>query len=382
MDVLGMEFQTTKEISNKEGRLDSGIVFNPSLPLAEQVVDYYRSMILDGSMRLGDELPPTNKFEGVSHVTVLNAYRKLADQGYITLQRAKKTRVAKSFENQRYVILVPYKKQSALFEDALFTKCQQLAFYKERKPDVFYLGHGDDIRTLEEAKASIPDSLNTAISQGQIRAAFIHLSEHMPGVIDLLKEKNVPFVSLSPLQNAPYVYWNEFKIYEDAVRLLTSKGCRNIKICPWHWATPPAELKGLLREFPGLEWGGKVISKSSIPIEAGRNFAFDCLKSSKKKTDALIVADDIIGLGALIAIKEKGLRIPDDIRLLVTSHKSQILPAFSGCDIILTPFDALVTKAVSLIEAVISGEESVGTYEEINHLILSAEETKDINSLI
>ncbi len=377
-----MEIQTAKGISSKDGQVAPGLVFNPSLPLAEQVVDYYRSMILDGRLRFGDELPSAKQFEGVSHVTVLNAYRKLADQGYITLQKAKKTRVARSFENQRYVILVPYKKQSALFEDALFAKCQQLAFYKERKPDVFYLGHGDDIRTLEEAKASIPDSLNTAISQGQVRAALIHLSEHMPGVIELLKEKNVPFVSLSPLQNAPYVYWNEFKIYEDAVRLLTSKGCRNIKICPWHWATPPAELKGLLREFPGLEWGGKVIAKSSIPIEAGRNFAFDCLKPSKEKTDALIVADDIIGLGALIALKEKGLRIPEDIRLVITSYKSQILPAFSGCDVILTPFDALVTKAVSLIENVIGGEKSAGTYEEINHQVLSAEETKNISSLI
>ena len=169
-----MELQMANGISSKNGQSVPGLVFNPSLPLAGQVVDYYRSMILDGRLRFGDELPPAKQFEGVSHVTVLNAYRKLADEGYITLQRAKKTRVAKSFENQRYVILSFYSKIPMAFEDALLAKCQQLAFYNGRKPDVFYLGHGDEIRTLEEAKAAIPDYLNSAINQGRSgRLSFI-----------------------------------------------------------------------------------------------------------------------------------------------------------------------------------------------------------------
>jgi DNA-binding LacI/PurR family transcriptional regulator len=368
-----MELQMANGISSKNGQSVPGLVFNPSLPLAGQVVDYYRSMILDGRLRFGDELPPAKQFEGVSHVTVLNAYRKLADEGYITLQRAKKTRVAKSFENQRYVILSFYSKIPMAFEDALLAKCQQLAFYNGRKPDVFYLGHGDEIRTLEEAKAAIPDYLNSAINQGQIRAAFIHHACHIPGVIKLLQEKNIPYVALNPIKNVRHVWFDELKIYEDAVRFLAGKGCRNIKVCPWHWDNPPAELKGLFREFPGLEWGKeKCNPRHTSPIEEGRNFALECLNSSKKKTDALIVADDIAGLGALVALKEKGLRIPQDIRLLVTSHKSQILPVFSGCDLIITPFEDLVSKAVSLVEKVIRGEKPAGAFETAEHQIVEA----------
>ncbi len=368
-----MEFQTAKGRLGKDGYSVPGLVFNPSLPLAEQVVDYYRSMILDGRLRFGDELPPAKQFEGISHVTVLNAYQKLADEGYVTLQRAKRTRVAKSFENQRYVIISLYSKVPMAFEDALFAKCQQLAFYNDRRPEAFYLGHGDDIRTLAEAKAAIPDSLNAAINQGQVRGALIHHAYHIPGVIKLLQEKNVPLVALNPINNVRHVWFDELKIYEDAVRLLASKGCRNIKVCPWHWARPPAELSGLFREFPGLEWGGAASSSDhNSPICEGRNFALECLSSSGKKTDALIVADDIAGLGALVALKEKGLRIPEDIRLLVTSHKSQILPVFSGCDLIITPFDDLVTKAVSLVEKIISGGKNAGISETVAHQIVEA----------
>ena len=189
----------------------------------------------------------------------------------------------------------------------------------------------------------------------------------------MLQEKNIPYVALNPIKNVRHVWFDELKIYEDAVRFLAGKGCRNIKVCPWHWDNPPAELKGLFREFPGLEWGKeKCNPRHTSPIEEGRNFALECLNSSKKKTDALIVADDIAGLGALVALKEKGLRIPQDIRLLVTSHKSQILPVFSGCDLIITPFEDLVSKAVSLVEKVIRGEKPAGAFETAEHQIVEA----------
>jgi DNA-binding transcriptional regulator YhcF (GntR family) len=367
-----MEAQANKGISGKYRQELYGPIINPSLPVAEQVVDYYRSMILDGRLRFGDELPPADQVKCASRMTILNAYRKLADAGYITLQRAKKTRVAKSFENQRYVILSYYSKQPAAYEDALFVQYHQLAFYKNRKPDVFYLGHGDDIMTLGEAKAAIPDSLNTAINQGQVRAAFIHHTDRIPGVIELLEEKKIPYVTLmSYNKNIPYVCFDEFKIYEDAVRFLAGKGCRNIKVCPWHWGNPPSKLKGLLSEFPGLEWGKtKRNDKHTSPIEEGRNFALECLNSSSKRPDALIVADDIAGLGALVELYKKGLRIPQDIRLLVTSHKSQILPVFSGCDLIITPFEDLVTNSVSLAEKIIRGEKPAEGYETLEHQIV------------
>ena len=360
----------------------SGLSLNPSLPLAEQVADYYRSMITNGELHFGDELPPAKNFEGVSHVTVLNAYRKLADEGYIHLQRAKRTRVAKNFECQRYVILSPYKKESVLFEDALYTKCQQLAFYNGRKPDVFYLGHGNDIRTLSEAKAAIPDSLNTLVNQGLVRAALIHLPEHIPGIIKWIQEKDIPYVSLNPTPGETFAYFDYLKIHEDAVRLLAGKGCSKINVFPWHWEKPPSGLTGLFKEFPGLTWGRDKFSPDhDAPIEAGRRFASACLNSSRKIPDALIVADDIAGLGALVTLKEKGLRIPQDIRLLITSHRSQILPIFSGCDLIMTSFDDLVIDAVSLVEEIINGNQPTGTTRAIGYSILSGEKTTNIDNL-
>lgn len=110
----------------------------------------------------------------------------------------------------------------------------------------------------------------------------------------------------------------------DATKFLITKGCRTIGLINGSMEIAPyrGRYKGYKNAITkyGLP---EITSKSSQPCNSFE-YGYQCtqqLLNENPKLDAVITAVDIQGLGAMRALKERGLRVPEDIRVMsLTGH--------------------------------------------------------------
>ena len=65
-------------------------------PVYRQIIGSLRALLTDGTLKPGDKLPPVRQLAmdlGVHHNTVAQAYRALADEGWLDLRRRRGVRV-------------------------------------------------------------------------------------------------------------------------------------------------------------------------------------------------------------------------------------------------------------------------------------------------
>lgn len=111
----------------------------------------------------------------------------------------------------------------------------------------------------------------------------------------------------------------------DAVKYLASKGCREIGLIAGaqHLAPYRGRYEGYRQAVQelGLE---EITSSDDREVNSfGYGYACACqLLDENPGLDAIIAAVDVQGLGAIRAITERGLKIPDDIKVIsLTGHR-------------------------------------------------------------
>lgn len=127
-----------------------------------------------------------------------------------------------------------------------------------------------------------------------------------------------------------------------AVEYLYSKGCRNIGLITGYQHQSP--FKGRYDGYAKAiaEHGLREILVESTHLVNSFDFGYDCarqLLTDEPELDAILAPVDIQGIGVLRALKEEGVRVPEEIRvismtghaigeMLETSMTSMEMPAF------------------------------------------------------
>lgn len=110
----------------------------------------------------------------------------------------------------------------------------------------------------------------------------------------------------------------------DAAVFLASKGCREIGLINGSMSIAPyrGRYKGYQKAMKEL--GLAEITTTSMELCNSFEYGYQCagqLLDENPKLDAIMAAVDVQGLGAVRTIKERGLRIPEDIRVVsLTGH--------------------------------------------------------------
>lgn len=110
----------------------------------------------------------------------------------------------------------------------------------------------------------------------------------------------------------------------DAAKFLASKGCREIGLINGSMRIAP--YKGRYDGYKKAitELGLPEITTSSMELCNSFEYGYQCtqqLLDKNPKLDAIMAAVDVQGLGAMRAIKEQGLRVPEDVRVVsLTGH--------------------------------------------------------------
>lgn len=110
-----------------------------------------------------------------------------------------------------------------------------------------------------------------------------------------------------------------------AVKHLAEKGCKKIGLI-----NGSAEISPYADRYKGYKKAIEELCLEEITAEhtsklKGIRYGYDCtneLLDGNMHLDAILAATDAQGIGALRALKENGLRVPDDIRVLsMTGHR-------------------------------------------------------------
>ena len=155
----------------------------------------------------------------------------------------------------------------------------------------------------------------------------------------------------------------------EAVQYLADKGCREIGFIngSMSLATYHDRYQGYRKAIheKGLK---EICSESMIPtntFEYGLQCAEELLDSNFA-LDAMIVAVDIQGIGAIRALKERGLLIPDDMKLVsLTGHSigGMLETTMTSMEI---PAHEMGRKAAGMV---VEAVETKGRPQDISHLV-------------
>lgn len=330
------------------------LLFEPqsNRPLVEQVAGHIRSKINHGEIPQGSMLPASSSFDGVSHVTVLKAYQQLEREGLIEIRRSRGSRVISAIPTQRYILITQNADNEAtLYENQIVASTYNVACFSDQSAIVHYVP-SSKIKTREEAALILAPAIGTLLESNLIRGVIVNHPKNMPGVLDWLNSWKLPVVGLGS-KAGNYVISDSRGASIQAINHLQELGCKRIFMYQ-----PPenkTDLRKINKLFPTVK--SKTYDKQYRKIGAihyGKDLAKTLLAMpSAKRPDALILIDDMIMLGLHLEMIQQGFKIPEDMRLLLSTHKCQLLDVFENVDLLTFDTDELIRQAVGMIESIV-----------------------------
>ncbi len=181
-------------------------------------------------------------------------------------------------------------------------------------------------RGLRPLLVNLSDETDPAASvrllrQYSVDGVVVASSTLPPDFAKAFRDASVPVVhSFGRVSNAPYVHVvgiDNVECGRIAARTLLSRGYRKLGFLggPERATSTQDRIAGF---FEVLEGRGDVTHSHSFAdaysFDAGRKEMMRLLRSDP--ADAYFCGDDVLSIGALSAIKDNGLRVPDDIGIL------------------------------------------------------------------
>jgi len=322
------------------------------------VKEELKNAILNGKYKPGDRIPPECKLTrsfNVSSITVIKALKELEREGLIYRQQGKGTFVKERISSVKEVGVIffdifsaahPFLHQVLLgLEDACKNYNYNLHLYPIR---------GRDIETSDSL-------LKKLILQRELRG-FIILSPIAKKNILFLKENQTVFVTVNIEYcdiSVPSVLIDSFRYSFYLTESLIKKGFKKIGLIVGR-INKPEEIGNAKKIFEGYK---SAMERYSLPLckevikdgKQTKNNGYLFMKQlleERERPDAVIISGNILIDGAVEAIKEKGLRHPEDIFLtgLCDTKNRYNLP------LVQLPLYEIGATAIKLLDSLVKDE--------------------------
>ncbi len=200
------------------------------------------------------------------------------------------------------------------------------------------------------------------ISRGVDGFIIAPAQQSSTNIKNLMKRK-IPFVlvdrSFSSLQTNAVVSDNEISAYK-SVKYLSELGHKRIGFIRGknELSTIQLRLKGYLNAIKqfNLDQDPDLICGNGFTVESGIESANEVLSLEKPPT-ALIVSGNMLSIGTIKAIMEKGLRIPEDISIIGYVDDTWASCAITPLTVISHQLDYIGKKSINLLlEQINSGD--------------------------
>ncbi len=296
-------------------------------PLAEQVAEHFRRRIASGQCPHGSKLPPSDRVPGVSHVTVLKAYRSLAREGLVAISRATGTEVIARQEAPCYVLITQHASRIPTITDAhLSGEFLEQAHGRNGRAEIFHLPTGR-IDTVAEAERMVPDNLRQMLLDRRVKGLLVNHPSCMIGLVEWLQRWSLPVVSINGPSEVNRVKLDRRQMYLLGVQQLQAAGCGRILVL-----VPPHDEDGaaLVEESPGDGVTWRLMGASFAPqraVSSGRRIIREL--AGGELPEGLLIPDDLVGLGVLLGRQGMG-KDAAEMKLAIATGTGQLADAFAS----------------------------------------------------
>jgi len=302
---------------------------NKIVPVYLQIEKDLREKIEKGQLKIGTRLTEKEltRIYKVSRLTLRKSLSLLASDGYLYQVPHRGTIITSpddpSFKDIRDARLKKLNKGIGILVSCVTgylypgiirgveDVCESFGYH-------LVIGNYDAIPTKE--KKYMETFVQRGISGLVIAPSY---NSHLNPYYKTLKEKNVPFVLVDVEVKgikSDIVSTNNFKGAYEGVKKLISSGCRNILFLSTslNASSTKERLSGYKQ---ALEEAKISFKKEFIKSDESRQpheFAYKITKDflNKNKIDGIFSANEPLIFGVLKAIKDKGMKIPDDIKIV------------------------------------------------------------------
>ena len=197
------------------------------------------------------------------------------------------------------------------------------------------------------------------LAAGHVDGALLvsaHAGDPLP---DLLSQAGVPYVAIgAPLGHeaeTSYVAVDERGGARLMVEYLRSAGRSAVATVtgPLDTAGGRGRLEGY-RDVLGGDFDPTLVAEGDYSQESGER-AMDLLLERRPDLDAVFVASDAMALGALVALRRSGRRVPEDVAVGGFDDSSAALAARPALTTVRQPFGRISVEMVRLLLASIDG---------------------------
>jgi len=291
-----------------------------------QIACYLKDKIENGTLKNGEKLPSLRDLAGLWHTNIFSlklATDTLVELGLLNKPHGKGMFVAPAAHGIFRVGLYSSKTLGAPADLIFFSTLRDLVAAELQRRNIEYV-IWDDYRN-ESAHAAPPEDLQRAVAANQVQAVI--------GII--VRSYDYDWFRRLPVKKVQMMK-NPMPDFEKLAAGLRQRDCRRIAlIAP---ETPKDAVHFLL---DGLQNAGVrilprnryLIKESAIAGQSWGDIGYQCCKellSQKNRPDALIVYPDNAVQGAIQAILERNIRVPDELYVLF--HRNLELSYFCAFD--------------------------------------------------
>jgi DNA-binding LacI/PurR family transcriptional regulator len=211
------------------------------------------------------------------------------------------------------------------------------------------------------SSASERNRVTRFLAAGHVDGALLVSAHAGDPLLDLLGKASVPYVAIgAPLgheSETSYVAADERGGARTMVSYLRSLGRDRIATVtgPLDTAGGQGRLEGY-RDVLGADFDPTLVEEGDYSQPSGER-AMTRLLERHPDLDAVFVASDVMALGALVALRRAGRRVPEDVAVGGFDDSSAALAARPALTTIRQPFQRISAEMVRLLLASIGGAE-------------------------
>lgn len=311
-----------------ELKLDSSSSEQLHLQLQRQI----REKIQAHRLSPGEKLPTNHEISAslsISYETVQRAMKALADRGLVVRHKSKGTFVRKALLPRVVAVFCSdsvFDPQASPFPSLMAHHLSCLLHEDARDMRVYYVpapwgnktkGYADLRRDLEERRV----------------AGVITLSRMPRELVELAGQMSIPVVGVVTPHAADSVVWVDYTDFTHrTMRRMVKEGCRRVALVGFSIDVEGMHLEDLIQIARA---NGLTLAPDDVKHALQDNWIERGLQVGRELDlsiyDGAILADDIFAVGFTRALARRGVRVPEDLRLLTMwnrgSQLSLSLPA-------------------------------------------------------
>lgn len=189
-----------------------------------------------------------------------------------------------------------------------------------------------------------------------------------------LKSLSIPIVTVTNQisEDLPFLSINDYNAMKDAVSFVLDKGYQEII-----YVSPALKYRGQLniyaqeQRFKGASETLRSVGKDILVIgDTNINAALDKMQFNRDKKTAIICSNDIYALKILNYLKERNVRVPEDVGLMGFDNIDTLEYVSPKLSTVAYPLDKIGQKAVEFLMDSLEGNDT-GTPKLLEHSIIS-----------